>query len=738
MKPTRALLALLAAVVPFVAVVEAGHEITFYPSYYPQEIAVRFTEPAMAATLLRQNKIHAYAGPDPFGGGAIPAHVGWAESLRAFVVLSFPRSTGAFAEREARCAAGAAVARALGARAPFVPHPYPVTPYHDDYVAHVDLVQQARERGAGTLPRVRADGPLAGALAAAGVPRAGADADAVLEALELPALLAGVETRLNGWIGPPWLKEGWFHAWLLQSGPAARRAAEDSFRRRTEGTWAGVAERLNLERRIVTQSTAGCERVVLGYTVRREPLNHEYSEGVENVAADAQAGLASPMFVRTVKLKDFPWNGWLRVAVPGRPRAAWNPVGGFGDVAGRMVWAAVGDPALLLDPDSGRFIPNRARPQAVSEVAEAPADALDPATLKTIGAGVAARTKVVYRVLLSNAHDGQRLTVADVVYPYAFAARWGAEGSGREQDAEVARASALARRALAAIRVTAVAKEVKDLGDMQLMYDVPQVEVYLKPALDAATAAALAPPWSPVPWPVLALMEQAVARGVGAFSESQAQRRGVPWLDLVRDSRQRAALSRLAGELERTAWVPEALRGLVTPGDARRRWAALREFARTRGHFLPTAGPYVLGKVTAEQVTLPVFRDFSYPLGLGSFDQYPIPLRAFIVKAERRGERLEIAAEVENIEKFERSYKIVREPFRPQPASEKFREPLTVHWVVLGPNDEVAAAGASRDVQNGRLVVDLAGRLKPGAYRVALALALNGNLVNPEVKVVAY
>ncbi len=34
--------------------------------------------------------------------------------------------------------------------------------------------------------------------------------------------------------------------------------------------------------------------------------------------------------------------------------------------------------------------------------------------------------------------------------------------------------------------------------------------------------------------------------------------------------------------------------------------------------------------------------------------------------------------------------------------------------------------------------MDLTGRLKPGAYRVLLALALNGNLVNPEVKVVPY
>ena len=737
MKPTRALL-FLAVVLVCAAVAEAGHEITFYPSFYPQEVAVRFTSPATAAALLRQNKIHAYAGGDPFAGGAAPAHVRFTESLRGFVVLSFPRAVGAFAGADARCAAGAAMLRALAGRAPFVAHPYPITPYHDDYVAHVDLVQKARDRVAGALPRVRATGALAAALAAVGVPRGGADAEAVLEEIELPALLATAETRLNGWIGPPWLKSGWFHTWLLLSGPASRTAADESFRRRTESRWTDVAERLNLERRLVAQLSAGCERVVLGYTRRREPFNNEYSEGVENVAADAQRGLAAPIFVRTVKLKDFPWNGWLRVAVPGPPRAAWNPIAGFGDAPGRMVWAAVGDPALLLDPDSGRFIANRARPQSVTEVTEAPAPALNPATLKPLGPGVAARTKVVYRVLLSNAHDGQRLSVADVVYPYAFVARWGAEGVGRDHDPEVARATALARAALVAVRVTGVAKEVKDLGDMQLMYDVPEVEVYLRPAVDAATATALAPPWSPVPWPVLALMEQAVLRGIGAFSEREAQRRGIPWLDLVRDPRQRAALAALAATLERTAWVPEPLRGIVSADEARRRWGALREFGRTHGHWLPTAGPYVLGRATPEGVTLPVFRDFSYPLGLGSFDQYPIPLRAFVTKAERRGERLEIQAEVESIEKFERSYKIVREPFRPQPASEKFREPLTAHWVVLGANDEVAAAGTSREVQNGRLVVDLAGRLKPGTYRVLLALALNGNLIDPEVKVVAY
>jgi hypothetical protein len=686
----------------------AGHELTFYPSYYPHEIDVRFVaSPAAAATMLRKNTLHAWVGGDPFAPAAAPPTARWAESLRGFVVLTFPRAAGAFADADSRCAAGTQVAQALGTAAPFVVHPYAVTPLHDDYVFHADVIQKLRERAGGKVPRVRASGALAHALAKTNVAVTGRDADAVLEEVELSTL--STET-------PPWLKKGWYHAWLLQSSPAARAAAADAFRRRVEGDWRTAGERVTLERRIVAQGSAGCERVVLGYTLRREPLNDDYAEGIENVAADSQAGLASPIFIRTVKLKDFPWNGWLRVGVPGRPRAAWNPIGGFTDAAGRLVWSAIGDDPLLFDPDSARVIPNRARPVAVSEVKEVPADALLPGTLKPAGAGITARSKVLYRVLLSKTHDDQRMTVADIVYPYASGARDG----------------------VAAVRVLGVRTEVKDLGDMQLLYDVPEVEVYLKAPVDAEAAPALAPPWSAVPWPVLVLMEQASARGIGAFSERDAARRGVPWLDLARDPTQRAALGKLATELQGRAFVPEALRTLVTPAQARQRWAALREFARTRGHWLVTAGPYVLGKVTPESASLVVFRDFTYPLGVGSFDQYPIPLRAFVVRTERRGDKLEIQADVENIEKAARSYKIVREPFRPQPASEKTREPLTVHWALVGPDDEVAAAGASRDVQNGRLVVDLGGRLKPGAYRVLLALALNGNLVNPEVKLVPY
>jgi len=47
-------------------------------------------------------------------------------------------------------------------------------------------------------------------------------------------------------------------------------------------------------------------------------------------------------------------------------------------------------------------------------------------------------------------------------------------------------------------------------------------------------------------------MEQAAARASAAFSEREGPRAAdVPWLDLVRDPKQRAALGTLAAELHR-------------------------------------------------------------------------------------------------------------------------------------------------------------------------------------------
>jgi hypothetical protein len=65
------------------------------------------------------------------------------------------------------------------------------------------------------------------------------------------------------------------------------------------------------------------------------------------------------MFLRTVKLKDFPWNGWLQLGIEQRPHAAWNPIGGFTDPFGRLMRSAVADPAAIPSPYEAVWLPNR-------------------------------------------------------------------------------------------------------------------------------------------------------------------------------------------------------------------------------------------------------------------------------------------------------------------------------------------------------------------------------------------
>src|SRR5256884_9863026 len=147
----------------------------------------------------------------------------------------------------------------------------------------------------------------------------------VVEAREL---MAKASARYKGWSGPPWLRQGWFHAYLLLAPAVTDVRIENAARRLMRGDYRSLEERINLERNLVELLQARCERLVLGYTVRRERYGADYSQGVENVGYDALEGLASAIFPRTVKLRDFPWNGWLNVAAPAPPSSGRDPLGG--------------------------------------------------------------------------------------------------------------------------------------------------------------------------------------------------------------------------------------------------------------------------------------------------------------------------------------------------------------------------------------------------------------------------
>ncbi len=422
-------------------------------------------------------------------------------------------------------------------------------------------------------------------------------------------------------------------------------------------------------------------------------------------------------------------------------------VGGFGDPFSRLVWSAVADPALIPSPHGGGWIDNRiaAAVEKAAKPVAVPKDALlpEPGTgrLVPVGPGKTAATRIVYRVRNSAFHDGSVMSVADVLYAYAFAAAW---GGGDAADPGVAAATALARERLRGVRFVRVDTETLAFGEDKLRYEVPVIEVYLDTGADGESVA-VAPPWSTLPWHLLALLEEGARRGQFAFSTAGASRRGVPELDPVRNAALVRRLADLARELEERAYVPPALAQRVTAEEARARYRQLREFHAAHGHWLVTNGPYVLEQWDGTKVVLRVFRDPTYPKGLGSFNAYAVPLKGYVTRIERRGTVAEVHTEAEWIERFGREVQVVRGSFAKK-LSEKLATggpPLPVcRYLLVGPDGAVAKAGAVPAAETGVCRLELARapgpNLAPGGYQLMVASILEDSVANAPVKVVPW
>lgn len=354
--------------------VQAGHELPWYPSFYPQEIRIKTVNPISAADMLKNAAIHAYVGENPAFQGKTPSDVGYVESLKSYLVMTFNPDSRLSRDLEERIAAARQLVSTLAeTKGAYIFHPYPVTPYHMDYLYHFDLVQESKKKyslpssavrdRAGWTFKLDGKGDMPEKIIKALGQEKAKTWDATVEVVDIGDLVASQSIHMDGWEGPPWLHQGWFQAYLLLADKIGKRVTKLTvkaiYQHLLIGDYDSVETRINMERKLVSLLTRESERVVLGYTLRREYFNKEYSAGVENIAYDSQTGFNSAIFIRTVKLKDFPWNGWLRLGIESAPSAAWNPIGGFTDPAGRLIWLTLGDSAFFPAPYNGNWALNR-------------------------------------------------------------------------------------------------------------------------------------------------------------------------------------------------------------------------------------------------------------------------------------------------------------------------------------------------------------------------------------------
>src|SRR5439155_9922062 len=91
--------------------------------------------------------------------------------------------------------------------------------------------------------------------------------------------------------------------------------------------------------------------------------------------------------------------------------------------------------------------------------------------------------------------------------------------------------------------------------------------------------------------------------------------------------------------------------------------------------------------------TLEVFRDLSYPLGVGSFDVDAVPRRGYVTKVERISRGLRLSADIETVMKFMRDYQIVRQPMRLVDATVRKRAAPECRYVGIDAAGQIALVG---------------------------------------------
>ena len=396
--------------------------------------------------------------------------------------------------------------------------------------------------------------------------------------------------------------------------------------------------------------------------------------------------------------------------------------------------------SILAEPIVERGTP--ARPTAgAPETISIPEGALIPelgtGRLQAIERGRSAPLKLTYRVLGSAFHDGTRTTTVDLLYAYMFAYRWAVPSEPNSHyDPSIAAATAPLRQSLAAVRLAGVDTTSKSfrVGDVNFVRDLFVIDVYASIAPgDPEQDAVFAPPWSTLPWHLVVLMEEAVSRGWAAFSQSEARRRGIAWLDLVRSDELKGRLVALVDEFAEEAYRPEILRELVSAEDARQRWAALAAFYKSYGHFLVTNGPYRLKGWSDESATVEAFRDLSYPLGVGSYDVYATPRRGYIAKVERRYSGLRLFVDIETVVKFMRDYRIAREAMQSIDTSAVKRADPLCRYAVVNTEGRIALLGTVRAQDDQTFQIELDSELPAGQYTVMAEIIVNGNAMSAEI-----
>ncbi|MBI4339662.1 MAG: hypothetical protein HY680_06880 [Chloroflexi bacterium] len=431
---------------------------------------------------------------------------------------------------------------------------------------------------------------------------------------------------ING-MAAPWLGNmpGWQEVGYWQY---KNEALDDLGKRLFQGGFKTEAERIQIYRDMTDLALKESVRIWLATIVNSLPA----SDQVRGITQDISSGPKAMWTLRDAYVpgKDTLTVGNLWVWTE---RTTWNPIGGFGDVYSNDIWQNLRDPPLARDPFTGLPMPFRASYQVETAGPEGkldvPSDAVQwDATKKAfvaVGSGAKATSKVTYdysKYFGSRWHDGQSITMADVVYSIFQGFDLAYNPDKARVETAIAFTSKPFLETLRGFRI---------LDDNRLEVYVDFWHFQRDYIAEYASPSGLS-----MPWEILAAMDKLVFEDrKAAYSDTASQRYSVPWLSLVMDNDSRLLRRALIDMRDKNVLLSNVFtvggKSLVSQAQAKARYDAAIQWISDKGMAVISNGPFVLVRYEppAQFAQIDAFRDPTYPFKPGDWYRGNPPGMAF-------------------------------------------------------------------------------------------------------------
>ncbi|HSF00200.1 MAG TPA: ABC transporter substrate-binding protein [Nitrososphaeraceae archaeon] len=342
------------------------------------------------------------------------------------------------------------------------------------------------------------------------------------------------------------------------------------------------------------------------------------SSSITGLVNDFGAGITSKYSLLNAKSER---DDYLKIGVKQIYQGAWNNIGGFGDTYSITIYSNIADSATLRHPFTGEVI--SMRNQILNSTSNGPFERIPihPDTIRwnsTLGwipieKNSTSLSKVTYKILYSNWHNGIPMDKSDLLYSLYFMYEWGTNNGDDDLtvDPEYTSRVELGLPYFKGIRF--ISDDIVESYLDQWHYDNKEI-------------AASAGVWAQEPWEITAASERLVLSNDLSFSKSQSTTKNAEWLSLIIPEHANLIKNELI-KMKNENFIPSPLKNIISLEEAKKRYDASIKWIEKHNHALISNGAFYLDRYnpSGRIIDLKLFDDSSYPFKAGYWSTFEKP-----------------------------------------------------------------------------------------------------------------